>query len=354
MKKKLFDYNLLYIGDYFKGSISSHRMLYLKKIFKNVHLINYDNFTKNLTGIKRKIFFRYPFGSILETINLNILETVKKKNINIIWFDKPIFIKKRTIEILKNNKVFLIDYTVDNPFGDRNHPVWHLYKKIINKFDINLVPRKSSIIDYRKKKCKNIYYYPLAYSKSLHFQPNKYIKKSIDISFVGSPYTNRAAVIEELFLKHNIKVNINGNLEFWKKKLSYNVFKKLKVKSEIYNNNYRTKVWKSKINISFTSTDNHDEYPERLLQIIMSGGFCLHQVLPNDKFKLLKEGYEVETFQNVDELANKIKYYLNNKKKRLIINKNGIKKISKMKLESNFLLLNFFKKNLKYINKIIY
>ena len=160
-------------------------------------------------------------------------------------------------------------------------------------------------------------------------------------------------VIEELFSKYNIKVNINGNIKFWKKKISSQVFKKLKIKNELYDRNYREKIWKSKINLSFTSVDNRDEYPERILQIIMSGGFCLHQVLPIDKFDLLKKGYEVETFQNVDELVNKINLYANNEKKRLVIIKNGQKKIRKMNMESDFLLLTFFEKKLKYIKKII-
>ena len=352
MRKKLYNLNLLYVGDYFKGSISSHRVAFLKKIFKKVHLLNYDNFTKNITGIKRKIFFRYPYGNTLEKINFSILETVNKKNIHIVWFEKPIFITKKTIENLRNQKVFLIDFTVDNPFGERSHPVWHLYKKIINKFHINLVPRKSSVIDYRNQKCKNVLYYPLAYSRLIHFSPKRKIKQNIDISFTGSPYTNRASVIEELFLKYNIKVNINGNIKFWEKKISKKVFKKLKIQNELYDENYREKIWKSKINLSFTSVDNYDEYSERILQIIMSGGFCLHQVLESDKFNLLKKEHEIETFQNVQELANKIKFYLNNEKKRLVIIKNGQQKIKKMKLESDYLLSNFFKKKLKDILKI--
>ena len=142
---------------------------------------------------------------------------------------------------------------------------------------------------------------------------------------------------------------INGNVLHWKKKLSNNTFKALKILKPIYDNDYKEKIWNSKINLSFTSTDNLDEYPYRILEIIMSGGFCLHQVKENEKFNLLKTGYEIETFRDINDLHNKIKFYLRNENKRLDIIKNGQKKIKKLKLESEHLLINFFKKNLNYI-----
>jgi spore maturation protein CgeB len=94
------------------------------------------------------------------------------------------------------------------------------------------------------------------------------------------------------------------------------VFKKLKIQNDIYNQSYVKKIKKSKINLSFTSYDNLDEYPYRLLEIIMSNGFCLHQLKKNEKLNILKKNKEIITFDNVNELSNKIKYYLINKKER--------------------------------------
>jgi spore maturation protein CgeB len=349
MKNPIFNYNLLYVGDYFEGSNASHRVIILKKIFKKVYVLNYDNFTKNISGMQRRLFFMFPYGKTLKEINLKLIEFVKKKRINIVWFEKPIFIEKETLSFLKNNKVFTIDYTVDNPFGFRRHYVWHLYKKILNIFDINLVPRRSSVLDYKKKGSKNVFYYPLSYSELIHFAPVKQIKKKYDISFVGTPYTNRAEIIENLYKRFRVIVAINGNVFAWKKKLTKKVFNILKIKEPIYDKNYREKIWNSKINLSFTSTDNLDEYPYRILEIIMSGGFCLHQVKVNEKFNLLKKGYEIATFKDLNDLNYKIKFYLDNEKKRLDIIKRGQRKIRKLKLESKFLLINFFKKNLNNI-----
>ena len=61
------------------------------------------------------------------------------------------------------------------------------------------------------------------------------------------------------------------------------------IKKEIYNEQYVKKIQTSKINLSFTSYDNLDEYPYRLLEIIMSGGFCLHQLNKGGKIQILKK-----------------------------------------------------------------
>lgn len=247
-------------------------------------------------------------------------------------------------------KIFTIDYTVDNAFGPRKHQVWRLYKKNLNHFNINLVPRKISIKDYKERRCNKVDYFPLCYFKNLHKTNPIYVKQNIDVSFVGTPYNDRADIIENLYTNYNIKTNINGNLEQWRNKISKNIFKKLKIKNDIYNQSYVKKIKKSKINLSFTSYDNLDEYPYRLLEIIMSGGFCLHQLKKNENLEILKKEKELITFKKVDELSNKIKYYLKNKKERKRIIRLGQKKIRKLNLDAESRILNLFR---NYKNMIL-
>ena len=347
--KNLNKKKILYVGDYFKGSNASHRVVIFKKYFKSVNIINYINFTNKLKGLKKNFFFRYPHGKTLEAINRQILNVCEKKNIDLVWFEKPIFIKNETLQYLKKKKIFTIEYTVDNVFGPRRHSVWRLYKKNLNLFDINLVPRKKNIIDYKKKFCKKVDYLPLCYFKKLHNLKTNSNKKKIDLSFVGTPYNDRGQVIEDLYLNYNIKTDINGNCNQWKNKISKKVFDVLKIKKEIYNEQYVKKIQTSKINLSFTSYDNLDEYPYRLLEIIMSGGFCLHQLNKGGKIQILKNNIELITFSNSKELSNKIKYYLNNASERKKIIRLGRNKIKKLNLDSESRLLFFFKKYQKLI-----
>lgn len=340
---------ILYVGDYFKGSNASHRVEIFKKYFGSVNIINYVNFTNKLKGLKKIFFFRYPHGKVLESINHQILNVCEKKNIDVVWFEKPIFIKNKTLQYLKKKKIFTVEYTVDNAFGPRRHSVWRLYKKNLNLFDVNLVPRKKSILDYKKKFCKKVDYFPLCYFKDLHKTKTNSYEKKIKLSFVGTPYNDRGKVIEDLFLNHNIKTDINGDKNQWKNKISKKTFDALKIKKAIYNEQYVKKIQTSKINLSFTSYDNLDEYPYRLLEIIMSGGFCLHQLKNNEKIEILKKNIDLITFDNTKELTNKIQYYLNNPKEREKIIQQGIKKIKKLNLDSESRLVLFFEKYRKLI-----
>ena len=88
-----------------------------------------------------------------------------------------------------------------------------------------------------------------------------------------------------------MEIKINGRPRYLRK------FSKLNIKRAIYNKKYIEKINKSKINLSFTSFDNLDEYPYRLLEIIMSGGFLLAPTKTERSISILKKNKELITFK---------------------------------------------------------
>lgn len=84
----------------------------------------------------------------------------------------------------------------------------------------------------------------------------------------------------------------------------------------------------SKINLNITLPSIETGMPQRILDIMGSGGFVLtnYQQEIEDYFEI---GKEIEVFRDVDELLEKTSYYLSHEKERLKIAMNGYQNVCK-------------------------
>lgn len=82
----------------------------------------------------------------------------------------------------------------------------------------------------------------------------------------------------------------------------------------------------SKINLNISSRSIETGIPQRIWDILSVGGFCLTNYQPEleDYFEI---GKDLEVFHDLDELEEKIDYYLKNEKMRIRIAMNGYKKV---------------------------
>ncbi len=94
--------------------------------------------------------------------------------------------------------------------------------------------------------------------------------------------------------------------------------------------NYYTQMNKifylSKINLNITLPSIETGLPQRIFDIMGSGGFVLtnYQAEIEDLFTI---GHEIEVFHDLQELLEKCSYYLTHEKERLTIAMNGYKKV---------------------------
>lgn len=84
----------------------------------------------------------------------------------------------------------------------------------------------------------------------------------------------------------------------------------------------------SKINLNITLPSIETGMPQRILDIMGSGGFVLtnYQKEIGDYFEI---GKEIEVFRDIDELLEKTSYYLSHEEERLKIAMNGYQKVRK-------------------------
>ena len=82
----------------------------------------------------------------------------------------------------------------------------------------------------------------------------------------------------------------------------------------------------SKINLNITSRSIDSGIPQRVLDIMASGGFVLTNFQPEIE-EYFEIGRDLEVFHNMEELLEKVDYYLSHEKKRIQIAMNGYRKV---------------------------
>ena len=82
----------------------------------------------------------------------------------------------------------------------------------------------------------------------------------------------------------------------------------------------------SKINLNISSRSIESGIPQRVWDIMAVGGFCLTNYQPElEEYFVI--GEDLDVYHDLDELMDKVMYYLQNDKLRIRIAINGYKKV---------------------------
>ena len=165
------------------------------------------------------------------------------------------------------------------------------------------------------------------------------LKKKYDVSFIGTPKTDRKEIVEYLH-KNKINISLFGSHN-WS---NYPQLKKI-YHGSLPSADYMKTINQTKINICLSR--NMEGIPHmkgRYLEYVECGAFSLVEESPQLRM-LFKENKEIVFFQNKEDLLKKIKYYLANENERETIAKSAYKRLKK-----NY---NFETELSKFIQKII-
>jgi len=233
----------------------------------NRTLINQVNNWMNES--RADVVFAYLSGELVEPQVLQTIRNYGVPMVNLALNDKEHFVGK-----IRSGRAF----------GARD---------ICRYFDLCWTSTEEALIKYRVEEALAVYL-PEGANPEIH-KPQE-VEKSIDVSFVGQCYGNRAAVISEL-RKKGIAVKAYG-LGWPEGPLS------IKEMVSIYS--------RSKINLGFSGVAGHDNtycLKGRDFEIPMSGGLYLTEAHP-ELANVFHPGKEIITYSGIDDLVQKIKYYL--------------------------------------------
>ncbi|XPV69603.1 MAG: glycosyltransferase family protein [Halarcobacter sp.] len=253
-----------------------------------------------------------------QKINENMLDfvydTVKENKIDIIVCHlSGHSTTPKILEKIKELNILMINESLDDEAKFRSRKGKDEYyrgmKDICKYFDISLTTSKSAIVKYLVEGGNPIY---KDYSGNEKIYRNLNLEKEFDVGFIGQGYGIRKEYIE--FLSNNgIDVYTKG--PGWS-----NGFASDTEMIEIFN--------KSKIVLGFSTVGKDNNVyilKGRDFEVPLTGSFYItgyHKELE----EYFEVGHDIETYNSKEDLLKKVRYYLENEKKREDIAYSGYKK----------------------------
>jgi spore maturation protein CgeB len=262
-----------------------------------------------------KIVHRTQVGPWVWRLNRDILAAAERERPGIFWADKVLGLWPSTLDKLRGMGIATVSYMIDNAFGPRRDPGWRLYRKDIPHFDLHVVQRDKNIADYLACGARDVLKIQTAYEPTIHFPPpegwsdkDRAHVGERGVSFIGTSYDDRPAFLTRLWKECGLPVVISGD-RMWKTRLDPEAAAALYTGGELYRQQYREGIWRSKVNLSFITHSNQDEFVHKSFEIAACGGFLLAERSAGHMAKF-REDEEAVFFTGFEECAEKIRRYL--------------------------------------------
>jgi spore maturation protein CgeB len=308
---------ILYASLLSPNDTSLYRIWALERLGHTVIPFNAKDYIP--TGrVLRALSFRLVAGPGIDRLNRDLLRLVEAEKPDVLWADKLLWVRPRTLDRIRTLGVVLVSYMIDNAFGPRRDPGWRLYMKDIPHYDLHVIQRDSNFADYRSRGARDVIKIQTAYEPTLQFPPPSTIpdsQRDRGVSFIGTPYDDRATTLTKLAALDEFTVVLSGNTRNWKNALDPATFAKIFRHGELFLQQYREGIWHSRINLSFLTHSNQDEFVHKSFEIAGCEGFLLAERSQGhlDRFK---EDEEAVFFTGYDELLAKIRLYYNDEAAR--------------------------------------
>ncbi len=301
---------ILYAAGLSPNDSSLYRLWALERLGHQVIPFNaYDYVPRN--SLIRKITYRIAAGPTVDRLNRDLLRMAAAEKPDLLWTDKLLWMRPKTLDRMRAMGIATVSYMIDNPFGPRQDPGWRLYMKDIPHYDLHVVQRDKNILDYRQRGARDVIKIQTAYEPTIHFPPpDGWSDKDRDrgVSFIGTPYDQRAATLDKLS-QQGLPVALSGNARAWQRSLAPEAFTRIYREGELYGQQYREAIWRSKINLSFITHSNLDEFVHKSFEIAGCGSFLLAE-RSDGHLQRFREDEEAVFFSSYDELVEKIRRYL--------------------------------------------
>lgn len=302
---------ILYAGTLTENDTALYRMWALERLGHTVVPLRLAPYESRYP-LLRKVYFRLSAGPGVVRLNRDLIEIAKRERPDVFWADKMLWVWPETLDRLRAMGIVLVSYMIDNPFGTRKDPGWRVYMRDIPHYDLHVVQRDKNIVDYRERGARDVVKIQTAYEPTLNFAPPEgWSDKDRDreVSFIGTPYDDRASFLTRLWREFGLSVVISGNERAWRRALEPDAFAAMFRHGELFRKEYREGIWRSKINLSFLTHSNQDEFVHKSFEIAGCGGFLLAERSPGHLARFI-EGEEAEFFSTIEECVAKIRRYL--------------------------------------------
>lgn len=300
---------ILIVGSSIKWSLSMSYYRAFKKLGLEVSIFDDEKTFQSFLNIDNRYIYRFCWRWFSLLIQKKFMKEIKREKPDTILVIKGQLIQPYSLKKIKNEfpNIVLCNLNPDNPFntwhyGNSNH----LIIKSIPLYDIYFIWGKFLIQKLKKAYAQQVEYLPFGYDPELHYpievtnEEKEYYGS--DISFIGSWDKER-----EWWLSYLLDYNLKIWGDHWEKasKKIQQRWTRIRVVEEDYSKVCNA----SKINLNFIRKQNGSAHNMRTFEIPACKGFMISN-RTDEQMGIFEEKKEADYFNNLNELKNKIDYYL--------------------------------------------
>lgn len=302
------------------GMLSQTQYTYASSFARTLNKLGYRVITFN----NRHQFFLpipTPIKSIINDylINQALLKAVIKHNPDILFLIKAENIFTSTLKYVKKKfKTKIINFYPDNPFVTWNGNSTPQVLSNLPHYDHFLIWSEMLIPALQSAGCKNVHYFPLAFEEELftHFPEKTEDYYRSEVCFVGTWEPDRERWLLALCQRlPQLNLAIWGDL--WRKHIPSNHILHARIRGPaLYGKNMLAALQGADIVLNFIREQNATAHNMRTFEIPAAQSFMLTERTYEQAQKLFIEEESIACFSSIDELAQKITWYLQNPSER--------------------------------------
>jgi len=317
------------VGAYGGFNTSAHRINALRQLGFGVSVVDgCSSVGGPLLRLRARVrgrLFRMglPVGSSdLADDNQRLADVACRGAWDVIWLDKALTIKPRTMSILRatNPEAMIIGFSPDDMNARHNQSVEFLNS--LPHYDAFITTKTYNVRELAALGARRVIFTDNGYD------PDAFKPKDVgvaecrafggDVGFIGSFEHERATLMHHL-ASNGISVRVWG--EGWDRcRLKHH---NLNIENRsLYSSSFAVAVSAFKINLGFLRKINRDQQTTRSVEIPACGGFMLAE-RTEEHLGLFEEGREAEFFGSPDELLEKCQRYLSDDEGRARIARLG-------------------------------
>lgn len=304
-------------GGLFKALSRSGALIEVVDEFYYIPLSASTTKMKVISKILRPLYF--------DDFNHEIIRAFYRFNPDYVLVYKGAFVFPSTLNFFKSKGVKIINFYPDVSF----HTHGNLLHKTLPKYDKIFTTKSFGAKDYEEQLgLHDVVFIPHGYDPEVHKPINKEsipVDYFCDVSFIGTYSPKKAKILEAISGKFpSINLKIWGTQ--WEKRTN-SLLDQYIQSSGVFGDLYAAAIGASKINLGILSekvkgASSGDLITSRTFHIPASNGFLLHE--KNDESVLyFEENEEAGFFDSINDLLQKLEYFLNNESVRLKIKTAG-------------------------------
>lgn len=296
---------ILYLGDDFKHATSAHRAAALRRLGHEVAHLDPAQEAVPASRWICSLNIRTGFRLFAPLVRRRLIRAIRGQRFDLAWIDAGPQLGPAFYRELVRRGLRIINYNHDDPFGNRDHRKWDLYKSALRYHDLTAVVREENIAEALacgSKKVVRVFrsYDPVAHAP-LPVTPEDKQKWSSDVVFVGTWMPERGPFLARL-LQLGVPLSIWG-VRWQKAAERARLQPAVRGEEFLYGSDYVKALQCSKVALGLLSVGNRDLHTTRSAEIPFMGGACFCAERTAEHLAMFREGEEAVFWSSAEECA---------------------------------------------------